>query len=122
MALRWPHSVHLLGIGAVSFAAATVGVVARRRRCSHWVFVHGTAMAASYTGLWTGFLVDNGPLLPVWRELPHQMHWAVPTIVGLPLLLLALARRVPGKEGQTGSIGTSQVGLPRTAGRLRRDL
>jgi hypothetical protein len=31
-------------------------------------------MSLSYVGLLTGFLVDNGPLLPVWRELPHVLH------------------------------------------------
>jgi hypothetical protein len=90
--LRWPHTVHLLVIGAVSFAAATVGVLARRHRWSRWVQVHGTVMGTSYIALLTGFLVDNGPLLPVWRELPHPLHWTLPTMVGVPLLVLAQVR------------------------------
>jgi len=28
-------------------------------------------MSLSYVRLLTGFLVDNGPLLPLWHELPH---------------------------------------------------
>ncbi len=91
--LRWPHTVHLLVIGLVVMAAALVGVTARRRRRSGWLPVHAVGMAISYIGLLTGFLVDNGPLLPVWRALPHLLHWTLPTIVGVPLLLRALVRR-----------------------------
>ena len=49
-------------------------------------------MAGSYVGLLTGFLVDNGPLLPGWRELPHALHATLPAIVGVPLLVRALVR------------------------------
>lgn len=90
--LRWPATVHLLVIGLVSTAAATVGFLARRRRGHRWLPVHAVGMALSYIGLLTGFLVDNGPLLPVWRELPHLLHWTLPTIIGVPLLVRALAR------------------------------
>lgn len=90
--LRWPETVHLLVIGLVSTSAAGVGLWARRRRPPRWVAVHGTSMAVSYIGLLTGFLVDNGPLLPGWRELPHGLYWVLPALVGAPLLVRALAR------------------------------
>lgn len=90
--LQWPQAVHLLVIGLVTLAAALVGVGARRRRRSGWLRVHAVGMTVSYIGLSTGFLVDNGPLLPVWRELPHALYWTLPTIVGVPLLVRALAR------------------------------
>jgi hypothetical protein len=90
--MRWPQTVHLLVIGLVSMGAATVGVAARRRRSPSWLPVHAVGMATSYVGLLTGFLVDNGPLLPGWRELPHLLHWTLPTIIGVPLLIRALLR------------------------------
>lgn len=90
--LRWPMTVHLLVIGVVATAAATVGFLARRRRWHRWLPVHAIGMSLSYIGLLTGFLVDNGPLLPVWRELPHVLHWTLPTLVGVPLLVRALTR------------------------------
>jgi hypothetical protein len=90
--LRWPATVHLLVIGLVATAAATVGFLARRRRWHRWLPVHAVGMPLSYVGLLTGFLVDNGPLLPVWRELPHVLHWTLPTLVGVPLIVRALAR------------------------------
>jgi hypothetical protein len=88
--LRWPATVHLLVIGLVTTAAATVGFLARRRRWRRWLPVHAVGMSLSYVGLLTGFLVDNGPLLPVWRELPHVLHWTLPTLVGVPLVVRAL--------------------------------
>jgi hypothetical protein len=90
--LRWPQTVHLLVVGLVSMGAAAVAVAARRRHGSGWLPVHAVGMAVSYVGLLTGFLVDNGPLLPVWRELPHLLHWTLPTIIGAPLLARALIR------------------------------
>ena len=90
--LRWPAIVHLWIIGLLSTGAATVGFLARRRRWPRWLPAHAFGMSLSYIGLLTGFLVDNGPLLPVWRELPHVLHWTLPTIIGVPLLVRALAR------------------------------
>lgn len=48
-------------------------------------------MTVSYIGLWTGFLIDNGPLPAVWRELPHVLYWTLPLIVAVPLLVRTLS-------------------------------
>jgi len=90
--LRWPANTHLLIIGTVTFAAATVGVRARRRRRQSWLRVHGSAMGVSYIGLLTGFYVDKGPNLPLWRELPPAAFWVLPAAIGVPILLIALRR------------------------------
>jgi threonine/homoserine/homoserine lactone efflux protein len=90
--LRWPANTHLLIIGTVTFAAASVGVRARRRRRHGWLRVHGIAMGTSYIGLLTGFYVDNGPNLPLWRDLPHASYWVLPALIGVPILLVALRR------------------------------
>jgi len=36
--------------------------------------------------------VDNGPHLPIWRSLPPLVHWILPSIVGLPILIWAINR------------------------------
>lgn len=90
--LRWPHDVDLLAIGTLAFTAATVGLVARRRRRPGWIRWHGTGMAVSYIALFTGFYVDNGPNLPLWNLLPHITYWLLPSVIGIPLLLRALHR------------------------------
>jgi hypothetical protein len=41
---RWAEDYHLFAFGALSFAAATVGRMARRRRWPSWARVHLTGM------------------------------------------------------------------------------
>jgi uncharacterized membrane protein len=44
---RWAEDYHLFALGALSFAAATVGRMARRRRWPSWARVHLTGMGIS---------------------------------------------------------------------------
>jgi hypothetical protein len=90
--LRWGHNWHLLAIGTVAFAAATAGVQVRRRRPRGWRRIHGAAMSTSYIALLTGFYVDNGQNLPLWRDLPHVSYWLLPAAVGVPIMVRALRR------------------------------
>jgi hypothetical protein len=89
--LRWPHDIHLLAIGTVAMAGASLGLHARRRHRPGWRRVHGTGLAVSYIALLTGFYVDNGPHLPLLSQLPHITYWLSPAAVGIPLLLRALS-------------------------------
>ena len=54
--------------------------------------MHVTGMGVSYIVLLTAFYVDNGPHLPLWRELPRVVHWTLPTIVGAPIVVWTLTR------------------------------
>jgi hypothetical protein len=94
-ALRWPRDAYLLVLGTLSFAAATLGRTARRRRWRwrrwRWIGLHLTGMGGSYILLLTAFYADNGKNLPVWRTLPHLTYWLLPSAVGLPLVARALA-------------------------------
>src|SRR5512132_2210671 len=89
-ALRWPQDAYLLVLGILSFAAATLGRTARRRRWRwqrwRWIGLHLTGMSASYILLLTAFYVDNGKHLPVWKSLPSLAYWLLPSAVGLPLV------------------------------------
>ena len=89
--IRWPLNLHLLALGSVSLAAATSGVLNRRRHWSDsW---HIIAMGSSYIAMLTAFYVDNGPRLPVWNLLPDWAFWVLPTAVGAPLIWRAVRRR-----------------------------
>src|SRR5690349_13866435 len=77
-ALRWRYDWYLFLIAAVAFALAMVGWQVRRRRPPRWMVWHGTAMAGSFAALFTGFYVDNGPRLPLWKLLPHLSYWLIP--------------------------------------------
>jgi hypothetical protein len=90
-ALRLAQDWHLLVIGSVAFGAGSLGYLARRR--PGWLRIHIPAMACAYIALFTGFYVDNGPHLPIWDRLPHLAYWLLPSLVGVPLILRALARR-----------------------------
>ena len=92
--LRWPHDTHLLVLGILSFGAAAVGRMARRRLWRGWLPVHVTGMSVSYILLLTAFYVDNGPNLPLWRSLPPVAHWLLPGAVGVPILLRTLRRHL----------------------------
>lgn len=89
-AVRWAEDYELLILGALAFAVASVGRMARRRRWRNWVRVHITGMGLSYVLLLTAFYVDNGKSLPLWRSLPSIAYWLVPAAVGIPLILRAL--------------------------------
>jgi len=43
----------------------------------------------------TAFYVDNGPHLPLWRHLPTWAFWALPSVVGVPLIMRALRQKRP---------------------------
>jgi hypothetical protein len=90
--LRWPANNHLFVLGIVSFGAAVIGRMAKRRPGPEWLRVHVTGMAVSYILLLTAFYVDNGPHLPLWRSLPPLAHWLLPSLVGVPILIWALTR------------------------------
>jgi hypothetical protein len=87
---RWSEDWHLLILGVVSFAAASIGRTAAQRHWRGWVRVHMAGMGLSYIVLLTAFYVDNGKSLPLWRELAQWVFCVVPGALGAPLLLHAL--------------------------------
>jgi hypothetical protein len=81
----------VLAIAIVAGALALIGWRARRRRRG-WVRWHAIGLGGSYVALLTGFYVDNGPRLPLWDRLPTWAFWILPTVIGAPLIALALRR------------------------------
>jgi hypothetical protein len=90
--IRWRENVHLLAIAVIAFSLCIYGYQARRRHRPGWPPHHAIGMGGSYIALLTGFYVDNGPFLPLWDRLPSLTYWLLPTIVGMPLIVLALYR------------------------------
>lgn len=91
-AIRWEHDAHLFAIAAVASCLGGYGYLARRRQRPGWPTHHAVGMGGSYIALLTGFYVDNGPFLPLWDRLPHPAYWILPSLVGVPLIWLALRR------------------------------
>lgn len=98
--MRWAENYHLFVLGALAFAAASIGRTARRKQWSSWTKFHIVGMGASYVLMLTAFYVDNGKNLPLWREFPQWAFWILPALIGLPIIIYAmlchpLARRTP---------------------------
>lgn len=94
--IRWPLDNHLAVMGLVALVATGLGFLNRRRhRSDTW---HILAMGVSYVALLTAFYVDNGPALPVWSLLPPWVFWVLPTIVGAPLIAIAIGRRLRSED------------------------
>ncbi len=91
-AMRWEEDYHLFVLGALAFAAASLGRTVLRRRWRSWVRLHITGMGTSYVLLLVAFYVDNGKNLPLWKELPPVTYWLLPAAIGAPLIVRALLR------------------------------
>jgi uncharacterized membrane protein len=84
--MRWADDYHLFILGLLSFAAASVGRTAQRRRWHGAMRLHLVAMGASYTLLLIAFYVDNGHSLPGWSLLPPVAYWLLPSVIGAALI------------------------------------
>jgi hypothetical protein len=109
-AIRWREDAHLFAIGIAAFGLALYGYRARRRHRPGWPVHHAVGIGGSYIALLTGFYVDNGPFLPLWNRLPHVSYRLLSTIVGVPLIWLALRRYARTTLGARsgGAIGAAQ--------------
>ena len=94
-ALRWPQDAYQLVLGTLSFAAATFGRIARRRRWRwhrwRWIGLHLTGMSASYILLLTRLLR---------RQRPAPARVAAPAAPGL--LAAAQRGRAPARRSRAG--------------------
>jgi uncharacterized membrane protein len=103
-ALRWDEDFPLFVVGTLAFLSASLGRAALRRRWRGGVRLHIACMGASYVLLLTGFYVESGAKLPLWRELPRVAYWLGPGAVGIPLIVRALLREpipLPEPAGST---------------------
>lgn len=104
-AMRWRQDYHLFIIGAVAFAAATIGYQHRRRHRPGDTG-HIIGMGIGYVAMLTAFYVDNGPHLPLWDHLPPITFWFLPAAIGAPITARAV---------QAARLRARRV-VPRTAG------
>jgi hypothetical protein len=52
-------------------------------------------MIGSYVVLWTAFFVDNAHLIPLLNQLPLLTFWILPSLIGLPFIVLSISRFAP---------------------------
>ena len=76
----------------VGLLAATLAYWGYRSRRTHQKY-HILGMGTSYIAMLTAFYVDNGPKLPFWEMFPGWSFWILPSLIGLPIVGRAIARR-----------------------------
>lgn len=103
--MRWRQDYYLFIIGAVAFAAATLGYQHRRRHRPGDTG-HIAGMGASYVAMLTAFYVDNGPHLPLWDHLPTFAFWLMPAAIGAPIITRAVARR---KDSEVSAVNSESA-------------
>src|SRR4030095_1913968 len=79
-------------LGTLSFATASLGRMALRRRWRNQIRLHISCMGVSYILLLIAFYVDNGKDLPLWNKLPQFAFWVLPAAAGIPFIVRALLR------------------------------
>lgn len=100
-AMRWSHDYHLFILGCLSFAAAFTGHRLFHRAGMWPIRGHIMGLGSSYIFLLVAFYVDNGPNLPLWRDLPRIAYWLLPTLTGVPIIAWAVFRHPlsPRRQG-----------------------
>jgi hypothetical protein len=104
--MRWRQDYHLLIIGAVAFAAATIGYLHRKRHRPGDTG-HIVGMGVGYVAMLTAFYVDNGPHLPLLDRLPPLTFWFLPAAIGAPITaraVLAARRRAQRAADPTRAV------------------
>lgn len=96
--MRWPHNIHLLIIGVLTFCLTFIGRRFAKKRPTRWTRIHTVCMGLSYVLLLTGFYVDNGKNLPFWRMFPAWFFYVFPAIVGIPIIIKVLMTHPLNKQ------------------------
>jgi hypothetical protein len=109
-AMRWAQDYYLLILGAVAFAAATIGYLHRRRHRPGDTG-HIAGMGIAYTAMLTAFYVDNGPHLPLWDRLPTFAFWILPAAIAAPIIIHAITR-ARNKSARPGPAPRAQTRPP----------
>jgi hypothetical protein len=114
---HWETSAYLFFIALVGYGLALAGYGTRRFRQKpwmmrslrkNWVIAHSVGTAGSYIVLLTGFYVDNAHLIPLLNQLPPLTFWVLPTVVGIPFIVLSLSRFAPSSPLRTESNAMKQ--------------
>jgi hypothetical protein len=101
---RWSIDAYLFLMALIGYGLALGGYAIRRFRREpwvtrvlgkQWVIAHIVGMIGSYIVLWTAFYVDNAHLIPLLHQVPPLIFWVLPTLIGLPFMVLSISRLVP---------------------------
>ena len=84
--LDWKRLWWFLPIAAGSYAFALLGYAAAKRRWQGWLRAHIAGQGGSYIAMTTALLVVNWETLTGTRGIYSPVAWALPTVVGSPII------------------------------------
>jgi hypothetical protein len=122
---HWETSAYLLFIALVGYGLALGGYGARRLRRErwvmrllgkNWVIAHIMGTIGSYIVLLTGFYVDNAHLIPLLNQLPPLTFWVLPTVIGIPFIVLSLSRFAPKTVAPSSRLRTERHAVTKGEG------
>lgn len=87
------HRYWVLGaISVATLASVMIGFLAARRKRPGWITTHIVGQLSSYISMVTAFAVVNRTMLRELTGLPSLWYWLLPTLIGTPLIMLAVSR------------------------------
>jgi len=124
-AQRWSADAYLFFMALTGYGLALAGYTARRFRREpwlmrllgkQWVVAHIIGVIGSYIVLWTAFYVDNAHLIPGLKLLPPLTFWVLPTLIGIPFIILSISRFVPNRSAASIRSHSERNTVTREAG------
>ena len=100
--LDWDRNWWFLPIAAGSYAFALLGYVAAKRRWAGWLRAHLAGQGGSYIAMVTALLVVNWQTVTGTPGRRSGWAWALPTLVGTPLVAWVTYQVRLGKRPKLG--------------------
>ncbi len=122
---RWAADAYLFFLALAGYGFALAGYGARRFRREpwlmrlfgkQWVVAHIVGVIGSYIVLWTAFYVDNAHLIPGLNQLPPLTFWVLPTVIGIPFIMLSISRFVASRDAPSSRSRAERNTVTREAG------
>ncbi|MGH9891848.1 MAG: DUF2306 domain-containing protein, partial [bacterium] len=92
--LDWNRLWWFFPVGIGSYAFALSGYLAAKIRWEGWLSTHISGQGGSYIAMTTALLVVNWEYLTGVSGIRSPIAWALPTLIGSPLIGRAVSRRV----------------------------
>jgi len=96
--LDWSRIWWFLPIAVGSYVFALLGYVAAKRRWNGWLRAHLTGQGGSYIAKVTALFVVNWETLTGTRGVVSPWAWALPTVVGSPLIVWVQRQVASGRR------------------------
>jgi hypothetical protein len=126
---RWTADAYLFFLALTGYGFVLAGYGARRFRREpslarwlgkQWVVAHIVGMIGSYVVLWAAFYVDNAHLIPGLNQLPLLAFWVLPSVIGIPFIIVSISRFVPHRAAASSQSHAGRNTAPRETGDGRR--